>query len=90
MGDDMRALILRLIPASGICLLALASGAQAQSDGAKVFKANCVLCHGADGSGNTTAGKALQAKDLRSDEVQKQNDEYRQIPALQFLSRYVV
>lgn len=70
----MRDLILRLIPAGVICLLALAAGARAQSDGAKVFKANCVLCHGADGSGNTTAGKALQAKDLRSDEVQKQSD----------------
>jgi mono/diheme cytochrome c family protein len=74
MGDDMRDLILRLILASGICLLALAACAQAQSDGAKAFKANCVLCHGADGSGNTTAGKALQAKDLRSEEVQKQSD----------------
>jgi mono/diheme cytochrome c family protein len=33
-----------------------------------------VLCHAADGSGNTSAGKMLQAKDLRSDEVQKQSD----------------
>jgi mono/diheme cytochrome c family protein len=74
MGDDMRVLILRFIPTGVICLLALAAGAQAQTDGAKVFKANCVLCHGVDGSGNTTAGKALQAKDLRSDEVQKQTD----------------
>jgi cytochrome c6 len=70
----MRALILRLIPTGVICLLVLAASAQAQSDGAKVFTANCVLCHGADGSGNTTAGKALQAKDLRSEEVQKQSD----------------
>jgi cytochrome c6 len=74
MGDDMRDLILRFIFAGVICSVALAACAQAQSDGAKVFKANCVLCHAADGSGNTAAGKALQAKDLRSEEVQKQSD----------------
>jgi mono/diheme cytochrome c family protein len=33
-----------------------------------------VLCHGANGSGDTTAGKALKAKDLRSAEVQKLSD----------------
>lgn len=43
---------------------------RAESDPAKIFKTNCVLCHAADGSG----GKALHAKDLRSDEVQKQPD----------------
>jgi mono/diheme cytochrome c family protein len=49
-------------------------GAQAQSDAAKVYKANCDLCHGADGSGDTGPGKAFHAKDLRSEEVQKQSD----------------
>jgi cytochrome c6 len=48
---------------------------QAQSDAAKTFKTNCELCHGTNGSGDTSAGKALHAKDLRSDEVQKQTDE---------------
>ena len=70
----MRTLIQRFIRTAVICLLALAVGTQAQSDGAKIFKANCVLCHAADGRGNTTAGKALKAKDLQSDEVQKQSD----------------
>jgi mono/diheme cytochrome c family protein len=74
MEGDMRALILRLVSTGAIGLLALSAGAQGQSDGAKTFKANCVLCHGADGSGNTAAGKALQAKDLRSEDVQKQSD----------------
>jgi mono/diheme cytochrome c family protein len=45
---------------------------QAQDDAAKIFKTNCVLCHSANGSGDTTAGKALKAKDLRSSEVQKE------------------
>ncbi len=59
-----------------LCLvaLALAGGVRAQSDVAKVYKTNCVLCHAADGSGNSTSGKALGAKDLASGEVQKKSD----------------
>jgi cytochrome c6 len=59
-----------------VCLIALAAptGVQAQSDVAKVYKTNCVLCHAADGSGNSTSGKALGAKDLASSEVQKKPD----------------
>ena len=58
------------------CLLFLATlslSAQAQG-GEGIFKAKCVLCHGADGSGNTTLGKQLQAANLRSKEVQKKTD----------------
>jgi cytochrome c6 len=47
----------------------------AQGDGSRVFKANCTLCHSEDGSGTSPTGKALKAKDLRSEEVQKQTDE---------------
>jgi len=47
---------------------------RAQTDVAKVYKANCVLCHSANGSGDSAAGKALKAKDLRSEEVQKKSD----------------
>ena len=46
---------------------------QAQ-DAAKIFNANCTLCHSTNGSGDSPTGKALHAKDLRSDEVQKQDD----------------
>jgi mono/diheme cytochrome c family protein len=64
---------------SGIlfCLAVLAwpSGLHAQNDAAKIYKTNCVLCHAADGSGNTPSGKALGAKDLGSTEVQKKSDE---------------
>ena len=48
--------------------------ARAQSGGGGIFKAKCVLCHGADGAGNTTLGKQLQAADLRSKDVQKKTD----------------
>lgn len=59
-----------------ICLitLGLPSAVRAQTDAAKLYKTNCVLCHAADGSGSSSSGKALGAKDLRSAEVQKQTD----------------
>lgn len=44
-------------------------------DGASVFKAKCAMCHAADGSGSTAAGKSMKARDLRSAEVQGQTDE---------------
>ena len=46
----------------------------AQSDSSALFKSKCSLCHGDDGSGATPTGRALKAKDLRSDEVQKNSD----------------
>ncbi|MHB8217517.1 MAG: c-type cytochrome [Candidatus Sulfotelmatobacter sp.] len=57
-----------------LCCLAVPSRMQAQSDADKIYKTNCVLCHSADGSGSSPTGKAMHAKDLRSDEVQKQSD----------------
>jgi mono/diheme cytochrome c family protein len=71
----MRAITPRLIPAGILCFLALSITTQAQFDPANSFKTNCAQCHSADGSGDSSAGKALHAKDLRSDEVQKQSDE---------------
>jgi cytochrome c6 len=46
----------------------------AKSPGARIFRVNCVLCHGTDGSGKTPVGKQLQAADLRSKQVQKLSD----------------
>jgi mono/diheme cytochrome c family protein len=46
----------------------------AEPDGAVRYRNACVLCHAADGSGNTPAGKSMKARDLRSAEVQKQSD----------------
>lgn len=51
-----------------------ATGAIA-ADAAALYRAKCVSCHAADGSGNTPAGKKSGARDLRSAEVQSQSDE---------------
>jgi mono/diheme cytochrome c family protein len=49
----------------------LASSARAQGDAAKNYTAKCVTCHGADGSANMPAGKALKARDFHSPDVLK-------------------
>ncbi|HXM99628.1 MAG TPA: cytochrome c [Candidatus Dormibacteraeota bacterium] len=53
----------------------MGEAAAAANDAAKTYAKNCVLCHAADGSGSSPSGKALGAKDLASDEVQKKSDE---------------
>ena len=42
----------------------------AAADAAATYKSKCASCHGANGSGQTAAGKAMKLKDLRSAEVQ--------------------
>jgi cytochrome c6 len=57
-----------------LTLVALAAGSPAKADdGEALFKSNCVVCHGADGTGTPT-GKSLKAPDLHSDAVQKMTD----------------
>jgi mono/diheme cytochrome c family protein len=70
----MRRVFLHLVPTAILSCLVLQSVMQAEADPAKLYQTSCALCHGADGSGDTAPGKAFHAKDLRSDEVQKQTD----------------
>ena len=55
--------------------LGIVSRAGAADDvGEQAFKNNCVVCHGADGTGTPT-GKSLKAPDLHSDVVQKMTNQ---------------
>lgn len=58
-----------------LTVLSIPDAVRAQGDADKLYKTNCVLCHAADGSGNSPSGKALGAKDLGSAEIQKKTDE---------------
>ena len=53
---------------------ALSAGSPPAGEGESTYKAKCVMCHAADGSGDTPMGKKLKLKDLRSPVVQKQSD----------------
>lgn len=57
-----------------VCNSAVAEDNGKAASGASVFKSKCVLCHGADGAGNTSLGKQLQAANLGSKDVQKRTN----------------
>lgn len=59
---------------SAMSALAPPLAAAPAQDGAMLFRDRCMLCHGADGSGNTSMGKAVKAGDLRSAPIQSQTD----------------
>jgi mono/diheme cytochrome c family protein len=50
-----------------------ATPAHAQA-GADTYKAKCLMCHGADGSGNTPAGKSMGAIPFSSPALIKASD----------------
>ena len=51
-----------------------ATSAYAQDDPAALYKSKCQACHGAEGKGDTPAGKKVGAKDFHSPEVAKMSD----------------
>lgn len=48
--------------------------ASAEGAGKNIFASKCSICHGPDGSGKTSMGKALNIADLHSATVQKMSD----------------
>jgi cytochrome c6 len=60
---------------SFLCLSTVCGGQSAPADaGAATFKSKCAMCHGPDGSGKTAMGEKLKIRDLRSPDVQSQDD----------------
>jgi cytochrome c6 len=57
-----------------LAALALPATARADGDGAAAYKAQCIGCHGADGSGQTPIGKSLKVQDLSKPEIQAMKD----------------
>ena len=58
-----------------LCLAAaLVTPAFAQSSGADIYKAKCLMCHGPDGLANNPAGKALKAVSFKDPAVIKASD----------------
>jgi cytochrome c6 len=59
----------------GVALGALATPVKAQGGGEALYKTKCAGCHGADGKGQTSMGKANNIRDLGSADVQAQSDD---------------
>lgn len=55
-----------------VAAMLTATAVFAQS-GADTYKAKCVMCHAADGSGATPAGKATKTPSFKSPEVAKRS-----------------
>jgi mono/diheme cytochrome c family protein len=64
--------IARIIAGS---LLTVSSTIVFAQSGADIYKSKCQMCHGADGSGNTPAGKSTKARPFNSPEVMKLSDD---------------
>jgi cytochrome c6 len=58
----------------GILLLSSGVTSLAQSPGADTYKAKCAMCHGADGLGETPAGKSTKAHPFNSPDAVKMSD----------------
>jgi mono/diheme cytochrome c family protein len=69
----MRSLLMRVVLTAAVLSLGVA-GACAQ-DAADLYKSKCQACHGADGKGDTPAGKKLGVKDFHSPDVAKMSDQ---------------
>jgi cytochrome c6 len=62
------------ILALALAIVVMAPPAVRAQNAAATFKTKCAGCHGADGKGNTGAGKAMGVHDFGSDEVTKMSD----------------
>ena len=65
---------LAVIALSAFVLAPTALAGGSGPDGAGLYKSKCAMCHGPDGAGQTTMGKNMKLRDLRSADVQKQTD----------------
>jgi cytochrome c6 len=63
--------LISLLAVGALLTAAIPAGAQA----ADLYKSKCQVCHGADGRGDTPAGKKLGSKDFHSPDVAKASDE---------------
>lgn len=63
------------IASLGFTSTSTSASVAAVQDTAATYKSKCASCHGANGDGQTAAGKPLKLRDLRSAEVRAQSDD---------------
>jgi mono/diheme cytochrome c family protein len=62
------------LAAIGVLVASMATTAFAQDTATDTYKAKCAMCHAADGSGSTPAGKAMKAVPFNSLDLVKASD----------------
>jgi mono/diheme cytochrome c family protein len=65
----------QLIHICALSVFAIGTTAFAQGSGADIYKSKCQMCHGADGTGNTPAGKSTKVNPFNSPDVIKMSDD---------------
>ena len=65
---------LGLFGIASLFLLAVSTSCLAQNSGTDLYQSKCQMCHAADGSGNTPAGKAMKARPFNAPDVLKESD----------------
>lgn len=70
----MSAMTQRIVVLLLSAVFALVSWQASGASAVDLYKTKCVMCHGADGSGNTPMGKRLSLRDLRCEEIQGRPD----------------
>jgi mono/diheme cytochrome c family protein len=60
--------------AIAIVSIVTACGSAHAQAGAADYKSKCMMCHGADGAGNTPAGKAMKVPPFSSPDLVKASD----------------
>jgi mono/diheme cytochrome c family protein len=73
-NGNLRKCLLCTAGLAGVFMLNVSVG-RADDAGQKLYSSKCAACHGPDGKGETTVGKANKLRDLASADVQKQSDE---------------
>jgi len=58
-----------------VAALLLCTGTRADDKSAATYKAKCATCHGADGKGDTPAGKSTKVRGFADAEVVKASDD---------------
>lgn len=58
-----------------VSLLTVSSMSFAQKSGADTYKSKCKSCHGADGTGDTPAGKSMKVVSFSSPEIVSASDD---------------
>jgi cytochrome c6 len=75
MGNVMRLFVRNIL---FFCFVLFFSAVLVQSASAQsaedLYKTKCALCHAADGTGNTPAGKKMEVKSFSAPEVAKNSD----------------